>query len=203
MFKIYLLLTNVNKNQPAYSILIGDSNVKFSKRCSSDKTNVLGLETNTITKLGCCSQVINKPTHFINRTSSCIGLFHSSNMSFIRNYGIEQFIFEKCHHNIKDGNLDFNVPLPPPYYREIWDCKNADTESIQKAISNFRNRNKNGNENCKLLTDTLMNIFRNYISHETKKIGYKTPKWMNTLIISALTKDRYLWKGLKKSLWIY
>ena len=33
-----------------------------------------------------------------------------------------------------------------------------------------------------------MNIFRNYISHKTKKFDYKTPEWMNTLIISALQK---------------
>ena len=38
----------------------------------------------------------------------------------------------------------------------------------------------------KLLTDTLMNIFRNYIPHKTKNFDYKTPEWMNTLIISAL-----------------
>ena len=87
-------------------------------------------------------------------------------MSFIRNYGIEQPIYEKCHHNITYGTLDFNVPLPPPYYRDIWDYKNADAESIQNAISNFdwpkAYRNKNANENCKLLTDTLIfleNIF--------------------------------------------
>ena len=119
-------------------------------------------------------------------------------MSFIRNYGIEQPIYEKCHHNITYGTLDFNVPLPPPYYREIWDYKNADTESIQKAISNFdwpkAFRNKNANESCKLLTDTLMNIFRNYIPHKTKKFDCKTPDWMNTLIISALKKRSILVK---------
>ena len=122
----------------------------------------------------------------------------SSNVSFIRNYGIEQSIYEKCHHNITYGTLDFNVPLPPPYYREIWDYKNADTESIQKAISNFdwpkAFRNKNANESCKLLTDTLMNIFRNYIPHKTKKFDCKTPDWMNTLIISALKKRSILVK---------
>ena len=36
--------------------------------------------------------------------------------------------------------------------REIWDYKNTDTESIQKAISNFdwpkAFRNKNANESC-------------------------------------------------------
>ena len=74
-------------------------------------------------------------------------------MSFIRNYGIELSIYEKCHLNITYGNLDFNVLLSPPYYREIWDYKNADTESIQKTISNFdwpkAFRNKNENESCK------------------------------------------------------
>ena len=70
------------------------------------------------------------------------------------------------------------------------DYKNTDTESIQKAISNFdwskTFRNKNTNENCRLLTVTLFNIFRNYIPHKTKKFDYKTPEWMNILIISAL-----------------
>ena len=111
-------------------------------------------------------------------------------MSFVRNHGIEQSIYEKCHRNITYGTLDFYVPLSSLYYREIWYYKNADTESIQKAISNFdwpkAFRNKNANESCKLLTDTLMNIFRNYIPHITKKFDYKTPEWMNTLIISVL-----------------
>ena len=93
-------------------------------------------------------------------------------MSFIRYYGIEPSIFEECIHSITQGSPDFNVPLPLPYYREIWDYKNAYTESIQKAISNLdwskAFRNKNANENCKLLTDTLMNIFRNYIPNEIK-----------------------------------
>ena len=57
-------------------------------------------------------------------------LVFSSNVKFIRNYGIKQSIYEQCHHNITHGTLDFNTPLPPTYYREIWDYKNADTKSI-------------------------------------------------------------------------
>ena len=125
--------------------------------------------------------MVNKPTHFINGTSSCIDLIFSSNVSFIRNYGIEQSIYEKCHHDIICGTLDFNLPLPPPYYREIWDYKNVVNESIQKAISNFNwrkaFRNMNANGNCNFLTDTLMNIFRNYIPHKTREFDCKTPEW--------------------------
>ena len=138
------------------------------------KNNIAGLEIDNMTKTAGYSQLINKLAHFNNGTFSCIDLFFSSKVSFIRNYGIKQSIYEKCHRNITYDTLDFNVPLPPPYYREIWDFKNANTESIQKTISNFdwskAFSNKKANENCKLLTDTLMNIFRNYIPHTTIKI---------------------------------
>ena len=54
--------------------------------------------------------------------------------------------------------MNFNVPLPPPYYREIWDYKHANTENIQKAISMFdwhkAFKNKNTNEMTRILTDT-------------------------------------------------
>ena len=29
------------------------------------------------------------------------------------------------------------LPLPPHYFREIWDYKNANIECVQKAIYNF------------------------------------------------------------------
>ena len=40
----------------------------------------------------------------------------------------------------------------------------------------------------------IMNIFRNYIPHKTKKLDYKTPEWMNTLIIYALKQCSILVK---------
>ena len=151
--ELNLLLTSINNNQPACSILIGDFDAKCSKWCSSEKNYLAVLEIDNITTTAGYSQLINKPTHFINGTSSCIDLIFSSNVSFIRNYGIEQSIYEKYHHNITYGTLDFNVPLPLPYYRESWGYKNADTESIQKAIPNFdwpkAFRDKNANECCK------------------------------------------------------
>ena len=72
--------------------------------------------------------MIDKPTHYINESSSCIDLIFSSNVN------LEQSLYETCHHNIIYGTTNFNIPLPPPYFREIWDYKNANTECIQKLI---------------------------------------------------------------------
>ena len=66
-------------------------------------------------------------------------------------------------------NLHFIKLLPPPYYREIWNYKNVvfKMNSIQNAISNFGWRksfkNGNANENNKILTCNLMDIFGNFI----------------------------------------
>ena len=117
--------------------------------------------------------MINKPTHFINELSSCIDLIFSSNTSFVKNCGSELSVYETCHHNIIYGSLNFDIPLPPPYYRDILDYKHANTENIQKAMSTFDWSKvflqRNANEKCKILTDVLSNIFKNYIPHKTQK----------------------------------
>ena len=88
---------------------------------SCDKSSIPALEIDNIaTTLG-YSQVINKLTHFTNETSTF-------NLSFITNYGIEQSVLKKCYHIFTYGTLDFNLPLHPPCYRDIWDYKNADTD---------------------------------------------------------------------------
>ena len=118
--------------------------------------------------------MINKPTHCINESSSCIDLSFSSNVNLMKNCGVEQSLYEKCHHNIIYGTLNFNIPLPPPYLGEPWDFKNANIECIQKSINNFdwlrvfQNQNAKCDKQCKILSETLLNIFRNFTPHPIK-----------------------------------
>ena len=190
-----LLLSNINNNHPNCSILIGEFNAKFSKWCSSDKDNKAGCELDNITTSAGYSQMID------NESSSCIDLIFSSNPSLTKNWGIEHSIYDKCHHNIIYGTLNFKVPLPPPYYREIWDYKKANIQNIQKAISMFDWRSafkgNTVNKNCKILT--LTNIFENFIPHKTKKFDYRTPEWMNSMVISSLKKRKKLAKFFYKN----
>ena len=46
-------------------------------------------------------------------------------------------LFEKCHHNIVHGKIDFKIPILPPYMTEVWDYKNASAETIQCSVSSI------------------------------------------------------------------
>ena len=84
-------------------------------------------------------------------------------MKISKNCGAEQSLYEKCHHNIIYGNLNFNVPLPPPYYRELWDFS-ANTECIRKSINNFDWAGAFENQNCKEQCKNLIGNITEYIS---------------------------------------
>ena len=64
------LLSNINDQHPACSIVIGDFNTRCSKWCTSDKDNTAGLELHSIPITAGYSQMINKRTHVINESSS-------------------------------------------------------------------------------------------------------------------------------------
>ena len=194
------LLTNINKFQPSCSVLLGNFNAKHSKWCSTGRNNKAGIVLENITSTAGYNQIINKPTHFTNVSSSCIHLIFALKTTYLTT-GIEQSVYDKCHHIIIYGKLNFDIPLPPSYYRKICDYKKANTEAIQRPISVFnRNmafQNKDIHEKIKILNEALLNIFNNFIPNKISKLDFKKPVWMNkeiTLLLkkrSKLTKKYY------------
>ena len=127
------------------------------------------------------------------------------------------FIFDKCHHNNIYGKTDIRVPLPPKYFREVWDYSKADVQNFKKSIKEF-NCGKNLeslsiNSKVDLLNETSLNIFRNCIQNKKIKCNYRQPPWMTNTIkrslkeCSKFTKCYYK-NGQKKSdyenvFWLY
>ena len=110
-----LLLSNINDLYPTFSIVLGDFNARFSKWCASNKSNTAGIELDNVTMTSGYNQMIDKPTHYINKSSSSIDVIFSPNVNLTKNCGAEKSIYEKCHHNIIYGTLNFNLPLSPPF----------------------------------------------------------------------------------------
>ena len=91
------LLSNIYDQHSACSSIMGDFSAKCSKWCTTDKDNTAGLELDRITTTSGYSQIINKPTHFIDESSSSIDLIFSSNNNFVKKGESELSIYEKYH----------------------------------------------------------------------------------------------------------
>ena len=123
------------------------------------------------------SQLINEPTHFVNKASSCIDLIFSSDLNITRNYGIEKVIHERCQHGIIYGTLNLNVPILPPYSKISGIIYMQILRIFKKLFQCLI-----GRKHLRIKIQTKI------ILHTTKKFDCKCPEWMNSFIISSMKK---------------
>ena len=80
----------------------------------------------------------------------------------------------------------------------IWDYKNADIPSCNRAIEIFDWGNsfkgKNVLEKVHFCNKTILNIFHNYIPNKTNLCNDKDPLWFNNEIKKILTKKNEIFK---------
>ena len=106
-------MDHINNELPICSVITGDLNARCSKWCNKDITNSVGREIDTLTSSAGYKQIINKPTHVVSNSSSCIDLIFSNNLNLLSNYVVDLSLFEKCHHNIiLWQNQHSNSPSP-------------------------------------------------------------------------------------------
>ena len=145
------------------------------------------------------SQLINKPTNFEpNKTPSCIDLIFSRQPNLVFESEIHPSLYNMCHHQIMYANFSLKIHFPPSYKRDIWHYNRAPVDLIKKSVKIFywvrAFRNLSVNDQVELLEITLLNIFRNFIPHESIKCSHKDPPWTNKEIKSALRYQNRLHK---------
>ena len=166
--KFDLLLSNINHEFTLCSIVTGDFNAPCSIGWQNNITNSIPQKIDSLTLSAGYKQMIDKPTHVVNNSMSCIDLLFWTNQNTISSNRVDVSIFEKFHHNIIFAKINILVPLPPVYVREVWDYSQANVENIKKAISNFNwskaFQNLSVDKRIEHLNETLLNILRNYTS---------------------------------------
>ena len=193
------ICTNIALESPFCSFIFGDFNAKCTNWWSSGVNNHNGLELDILSTFLGYSQLINEPTNFEpNKIPSCIDLIFASQPNVVSESGVIPSLCSSCHRQITYAKTNFKIILPPSYKREVWHFNRAEINLIRRSISNFnwdKALDKLGtNDQVELFTNTLLNIFRNFIPHETIKSKAKDPPWMNGEIKSALRRKNRLYK---------
>ena len=191
--------SNIALENPVCSFILGDFNAKCTNWWSNGTNNPCGLLLKNLMPTYNYSQVINEPTNFEpQKTPSCIDLIFSNQPNLILESGVHPSLSSFCHHQIVFVKINFKLILPPVYKREVWHFKNARFDLIKQSIDRFDWEGALGNlevnEQVKIFTETLLNIFRNFIPNETITCKSRDPPWMTKTIKKSLRRKNRLYK---------
>ena len=136
-------------------------------------------------------------------SSSCIDLIFTSQPNLVVESGVHPSLHPNCHHQIVFAKFNLMISYPPPYSREVWHYREANTDLIRRAISNFNWEkafyNTNVNKKVSIFNETILNVLSNYIPHETLTCDDKDPPWFNSRIKSLLQDKNKLYKDFQRS----
>ena len=83
-------------------------------------------------------------------------------LTFKKNLGIHSSLHQNFHHQIVFAKFNLKVSYPPPYEREVWHFKKANTDHIKRAINGFpwerSFANLDINDKVYLFNKTIKNI---------------------------------------------
>ena len=135
-------------------------------------------------------------------SSSCIDLIFKNQPNFVIDSGVYPSLHPNCHRQIAFSKLSLKIEYPPLYERLLWDYKNADSQSITKAIEMFNweklFQNKNIHDQLKLFNETIVNIVSNYIPNKFITCNDKDPPWLNDHIKQVINLKHEIFKKYLK-----
>ena len=191
--------SNITQESPISSLILGDFNAKCKTWWPNGNSNSCGLLLNDLLATCGYSQLINEPTNFEpNKIPSCIDLIFANQQNIMLDSGVLPSLSTFCHHQIIYGKINLKLTLPPPFKRKVWHFKDARSDLIKRSINSFNwERTLNNlevNQQVAIFTETLLNIFSNFIPNETIRCNSKTPQWISTDIKRILKHKNRLYK---------
>ena len=125
------------QKNPFLMTTIKEFNAKSENWYSQDKTSFEGKTIESINSQFGLYQLINVPTHLLENYSSCIHLIFTSQPNLVVESGVHPSLHPNCHRQIVFAKFNLMISYPPPYSRHVWHYREANTDFIRRASSNF------------------------------------------------------------------
>ena len=107
VFKNRILITS--KKHYITMVVFGDFNAKSKSWYTNDSTNFEGSKIDFLTSSFGFHQIINKPTHILNNSSSCIDLIFTTQPNLVMESGVHSSLRANCHHQLPYVKFNLNI----------------------------------------------------------------------------------------------
>ena len=157
---------------------------------SQNKTSFDGKTIESISSQFGLYQLINEPTHLLEKSSLCIDLIFTSQPNLGVESGVHPSLNPNCHHQIVFAKFNLMIFYPPLYSREVWHYREENTDLTRRAISNSNLEkacyNTTVSKKVYIFNETILNVLSNYIPYESLTYDDKDPPWFNSRVKSLL-----------------
>ena len=187
----------------AVSVYVGDFNARNSDWWSGDTSNLQGTEINNLATQHGLHQIIDKPTHILSNSASCIDLIFTSTPNLVCNSGVLPSLFSTCKHQLVYARLNFQIPFPPAYKRKIWDFSRADFASIREAMNKINWDRAflglNLDDRVLFLNNCILNVCSNFVPNKVITIRNKDALWMTPDIKRMILEKAKIYRRYVKN----
>ena len=108
----------------------------------------------------------------------------------ITDSGVHSSLHSNFHYQIVFTKFNLHIVYPPPYLREIWPYREANTRLIRPAIIEFNWERAFSNTRVKEKVDIFnsinLNILSNFIPHKIIVCNGKDPPWFNNRVKTSI-----------------
>ena len=132
------LYSNIKKEKPYMSFFTGDFNATLKTWYPTGKSKIEVTKiANLLTTLG-LHQIIDELMNFETlKKGSCIDLIITDQPNLILDSGTQTSPDNLCHRQVLHCKVNFGLPSPHPYEREIWHYPRANVELLKISMSIF------------------------------------------------------------------
>ena len=204
MQNLELSMQNIKRQSPFCSLLIGDFNSHNSAWLNTDITDTQGELLNDIILENGFQQLVNEPTHFIGNSNTCIDLVITDQPNLVNECFVVPSLHNRCHHFLNHAEINIINTPTPAYYRRIWHYNRANEEAIRAALFSFNWQDQLGSLShspdlqVNFLTETLMNVFSNFIPNKMQRVKARDPPWYNKNILAAYKRYNRKFRSFKR-----
>jgi len=148
--------------------------------------------------------MVHQPTFITKVARTCIDLVITNQPNLILSTEIHPSLHTNSHHQVNYTKVHLKCPPPPPYERRLWHYGRANIEAIQKSISDYDWENALGllshdpDLQVDHLDEVFLNVAKNFIPFEDKKIHPKDPPWITQALKSLYTNYKKKYKKFAK-----
>ena len=135
-----------------------------------DSTYLQGTELAELGAQYSLNQIIDRPTHILPNSATCIDLIFTNETNFVIDSGVLPSVFPRCHHQLIFAKVSFTTFFPPVYRRRIWDFSRTNVNAIRQAVNSVDGdwllNGLNTDERVKFLTVCVLNVFYNFVPNK-------------------------------------